>query len=188
MVEFIEGVSALLIFYAIAIVASLVLIVQFALALLGFDDIGAGELDGGDGMGFLSIRSLVGFFGGFGWTGVIMIESDQSLTAATLAGIGVGLVLMLSIAYIMKLIYSMAESGTIDLGNAVGQVGTVYVTVPGGQSGTGQVRLVIQGRLMMAPAMTRAPEHLRAEQKIRVTRLVDSRTLLVEPLGDSQGD
>ena len=183
MTEFFESLSALLAFYAIAIVASLVLVVQIALALLGFDDVDA-DLDAGGGMGFLSVRALVAFFGGLGWTGVIMLENGVSLPAATAAGIGAGLALMLMMAWIIRLIYSFQETGTIDLKNAIGQVGTVYVTVPARRSGTGRIRVAVQGRVKIAAALTGSGEPITAEKRVRVTDLVDSRTLLVEPLGE----
>jgi hypothetical protein len=179
-VEFLEGLSALLVFYSIAVLASLVLLIQIGLALLGFDEV---DVDAGDGLSFLSLRSLIGFLGGFGWTGVILLENGVSLPAATAVGIGVGFLFMLSIAYVMKALYSLGESGYIDLANAVGQVGTVYLTVPAGQAGSGPVRVLVQGRLMMASAQTRAGQSIPSERKIRVAGLIDSRTLLVEPLG-----
>ena len=188
MVEFLEGASGLLVFYSIAIIASLVLVVQIILAAFGFDDIDSVDLDVGNGLSFLSLRSLTGFFGGFGWTGVIMLENEASLGAAIAAGVVAGLLLMVSIAYLMKLIYSLGESGTIDFRNAVGQVGTVYMRVPASQSGPGQVRVMVQGRLTMVSAFTNAAEPIPAEKKIRVTAMVDSRTVLVEPLGGTGGE
>jgi hypothetical protein len=186
-VDFLEGISALLIFYVIAIAASLVLVVQIALAMLGFDDVDT-DLDVGDGMGFLSLRALVAFFGGLGWTGVILLDNGASLFAATAAGIGVGIVLMLVMAMIIRLIYSFQETGTIDLKNALGEVGTVYITVPPEQSGTGRVRVMVQGRLTIVAALTAASKPIPSERKVRVRDLVDSRTLLVEPLGEPTSD
>lgn len=186
MVDFIESMSALLMFYGIAIVASLVLVIQIGLALLGFDDVDGADLDAGDGLGFMSIRSLVGFFGGFGWTGVIMLENEASLPVATGAGVLVGALFMLSIAYVMKLLYSFGESGTIDINNAVGETGIVYITVPAGRSAPGQVRVLVQGRLTIFSALTSFPQPIPAESRIRVTGIVDSGTLLVEPLSHTK--
>jgi len=182
-VELVESISVVLIFYSVAILASLVLIIQIGLALFGFDDIdGAGDLDAGDGLGFVSLRSLVGFFGGFGWTGVIMLENDASLPAATGAAVVVGFLFMLLIASVMRLLYSLGESGTIDLNNAVGETGTVYITVPARRSGPGQVRVMVQGRLKIFSALTTAGAPIPAERRVLVTGLVDSGTLLVEPV------
>ena len=45
---------------------------------------------------------------------------------------------------------------------------------------------MVQGRLKIFSALTTAPESIRSERKIRVTGLVDSETLLVEPLDQKQ--
>ena len=176
----------LLVFYAIAILASLVLLVQLFLMLLGFDDLEAGDVALDDGAGFLSFRSLTGFFGGFGWTGVVMLENGASLMSAIGGGFGVGLILMFSVVFLMRFVYSLKENGTVDLNNAVGQVGTVHVSVPPSESGAGRVRVMVQGRLKVVSAHTRSVERIPVGRKVTVQRLLDPVTLLVEPLGETE--
>ena len=166
-----------------AILASLVLVVQIVLMAFGFDD--TEGLDAGDGLSLISFRSLTGFFGGFGWAGVLMLENGSSMVAATGVGFGVGLVLMASVAYVMKVLHSLKESGTIDFAAAIGEVGTVYVSIPAAQTGGGQVRVMVQGRLKVVPAYTKSSTSITSERKVRVIALVDSGTLLVEPLGET---
>ncbi len=140
MPDFFASGTPLLIFYSMAILASIVLVIQIVLMLFGFDgdgDVGLEDLGESEGLGFLSVRSVTGFFGGFGWMGVIMLENGSALPVAIAAGVGVGGVLMLSGAYLMKMLYSLRESGTIDFENAIGQVGTVYLPVPANESGPG---------------------------------------------------
>jgi hypothetical protein len=86
----------------------------------------------------------------------------------------------------MKFLYAFGESGTLDFRNAVGQVGTVYLTVPARRGGPGQVRVIVQGRLKVVQAFTESPTPLPAQSKIKVSGLIDSRTLLVDPLGDTK--
>ena len=171
----------LVIFYSIAILASFFLVVQIILMAFGVGD-GDVDLDVGDGLDFFSVRSLTGFFGGFGWAGVIMLENGSSLIAATGVGVVAGSVLMLSVAYLMKVLYSLKESGTIDLNNAVGQTGTVYLTIPHSESGAGKVRVMVQGRLKIVAACTTSREPIPTERKVTVQGLLDPTTLLVEPL------
>ena len=93
----------LLVFYSMAILASIILVIQVVAMLFGFDgdsDFRMDDLGEADGLGFISVRSLTGFFGGFGWMGVIMLEGGFALPVATAAGVGVGGVLMLSVAYL----------------------------------------------------------------------------------------
>ena len=169
-------------FYAIAIVASLVLVVQLLLLLVGFDDLGGGEAAFDDAANFISVRSLTGFFGGFGWTGVIMLENGASLPTAIAGGFGVGLVLMFSVVFLMRFVYSLRESGTVDLNNAIGQVGTVHVSVPPNESGAGRVQVLVQGRIKVVSAHTRSAERIPAGRNVVVRALADPLTLLVEPV------
>ena len=187
MLEFFTGLTGpIVVFYAMAILASLVLVVQIVMMAFGFDDLGDVEgLDAGDGLSLISFRSLTGFFGGFGWAGVLMLENGSSMVAATGVGFGVGLVLMVSVAYVMKVLHSLKESGTIDFAAAIGEVGTVYVSIPAAESGGGQVRVMVQGRLKVVPAYTKSSTSITSERKVRVVALVDSGTLLVEPLGET---
>ena len=53
------------------------------------------------------------------------------------------------------------------------------------EGGGGQVELMIQGRLMMAEAYTKATWNLKPNSKAKVVALVGRSTLLVEPLTNS---
>jgi hypothetical protein len=173
----------LAIFFGIAFIATAVLLLQIALMIFGLDHVfGVEDLAAGDGMGIISVRSITGFFGGLGWTGVIALRKGMSVPAATIVGTLVGVVLMLSVALFMKLIYSLRESGTLDYNNAIGHVGTVYIAIPANQQGPGKVRVLVQGRVTIIAAFTESEEKIPTQQKVKVVGLIDERTLLVEPL------
>ena len=170
------------VFWGIALVSSLVLLVQVAMTLFGLDDLGVDDLDT-DGLGLLSFRSVTGFFGGLGWIGLLALRGGWSVPLATLVGSAAGGILMLSVAMLMRFLYSLRESGTLDYKNAIGQIATVYISVPARQQGTGQVRVQVQGRLTVVAAQTRAAESISSQRRVKVVDLVDQRTLLVEPIG-----
>lgn len=89
--------------------------------------------------------------------------------------------MMLSVALLMKTLYSLKESGTIDYNTAVGKVGTVYLPIPPNQTGPGQIRIMVQGRMRVVPAYGDSKNTIASQQKVRVVRLLDPRTFLVEP-------
>lgn len=180
--------SALAVYWAIALIASAILVLQILAMVLGFGDLDSSDFDeldleGADGSGYISFRSLTGFFGGFGWTGVILLEGGASFLVATGAGLVVGAALMFAVASFMRFIYSLRESGTINYANAIGQVGTVYLPIPPLESGPGQVQVLVQGRMKIVAAYAKAPETIPSASKVRVLALVDTGTVLVEPLG-----
>ena len=179
------------IFYAIGIFSLAVLVLQILLTLVGVghhdaDFSGHADHDHDTGMGLLTVRTVTAFFVGFGWAGVIMINKGYSMIAAIAVGAGTGLVFLLATAFLIRnLLRLQSSGGNIDYNNAIGTVGTVYVTIPGAEAGGGQVELNIQGRLMTVGAYTKAASALRPNSKVKVVGLVGGSTLLVEPLTNS---
>jgi hypothetical protein len=179
------------IFYAIGLFSLAVLLLQILLTLVGVghhdaDFSGHSDHDHDTGMGLLTVRTVTAFFVGFGWAGVIVLNKGYSMIAAIAAGAGTGLVFLLATAFLIRnLLRLQSSGGNIDYNNAIGVVGTVYVTIPGAEAGGGQVEVNIQGRLMTVGAFTKAAAALRPNSKIKVVGLIGGSTLLVEPLTNS---
>lgn len=178
------------IFYAIGIFSLGVLVIQILLTLVGLDHHGDADLSGhGDhdsGMGLLSIRTITAFFVGFGWTGAIMLNHGYSVVAAIAAGTVTGAAFLLATWFLItNLLRLQSSGGNVDYNNAIGSVGTVYTTIPAAEAGGGQIELMLQGRLMMAEAYTRAAWNLKPNSKAKVIALIGRNTLLVEPLTNS---
>ena len=76
----------------------------------------------------------------------------------------------------------LQSSGNLEYGNAVGTVGTVYSTIPAAEAGSGQLEVMVQGRLITAEARTQSSPALKPGTQARVIALVGQSTLLVEPL------
>jgi len=184
------------IFYTLGILATLVLFLQFVMMFFGFGDhdvSGGHDLHVGgvhtgqggvhtDGLNIVSVRTVTAFFFGFGWAGVLAIKQGFSTLGATLIAIVVGALFMAIVYSLMRFVYGLRASGTVDYNNAVGLVGDVYVTVPAKRSGSGQVQILVQGRVRFVPALTEANRDLPGGSKIKVVKLIDQNTLLVEPL------
>ena len=177
------------IFYAIGLFSLAVLLLQILLTLVGVghhDADFSGHGDHDTGIGLLTVRTVTAFFVGFGWTGAIMLNRGHSMPAAILAGAGVGAAFLLTTGFLIRnLLRLQSGGGNVDYNNAVGLVGTVYTTVPAAEAGGGQIELMIQGRLMMAEAYTKAGWNLKPNSKARVIALIGRSTLLVEPLTNS---
>jgi len=174
------------IFYAIGLFSLAVLLLQILLTLVGVghhdaDFSGHGAHD--TGIGLLTVRTVTAFFVGFGWTGAIMLNRGYSMTAAIMAGAAVGAAFLLTTGLLIRnLLRLQSSGGNVDYNNAIGMVGTVYTTIPAAEAGGGQIELMIQGRLMMAEAYTKAARSLSPNSKAKVVALIGRSTLLVEPL------
>lgn len=173
------------IFYAIGIIALLFLMVQVFFSLFaGMDDMHDIH-DGGahsSGLSIFSIRGITAFFLGFGWAGVIAIKAGWGVPAAIGVGIVAGGVMMLAIFLVMTSMLRLQSNGTLNFSNAVGQIATVYVTIPANGKAGGQVELLIQGRLTMAEALFRGGGPLPPGTKVKIVEKLSHATLVVEPL------
>ncbi|MDP3849458.1 MAG: NfeD family protein [Luteolibacter sp.] len=149
----------------------------------GFGDVGAG--DHSSGLSIFSIRGVTAFFLGFGWTGVICTKAGMGLPLTILLAVLAGGALMAAIMLLMMSFLRMQSSGTLNYQNAVGQMGTVYVTIPPAQRGGGQVETMIQGRLVTAEALQKGGEPLAPGTKVIVVEKIGTSTLIIEPIHES---
>lgn len=169
--------TALQIFYCIAIPATLVLVVQTILMFFGFGDnadadaeVSDGVSDDGifgensvseaesdfdvEGLRIFTLRGIVAFFVVFGWVGVVMLSAEIPLAiTVAVAAVG-GFAIMLLLAFLTKMMMKLRNNGNVDLRNAVGTAGRVYLTIPPARSGEGKVELVLQGSLVERAAVT----------------------------------
>jgi hypothetical protein len=172
------------IFYGIAIIATIVLIGQIVLGLVGFDHALDVEMstDHSSGLGVLSVQSVATFFVGFGWIGALWLSRGYGLTVALLSGSVIGVTLMAGMIFLMRWLLRLQDSGTLDYQNAIGLAGTVYVVVPPNRAPGGQVEVLFQGRTVFADALTDSVEPIKTGSRIRVIAVVAPTTLIVEPV------
>jgi hypothetical protein len=127
----------------------------------------------------LTVQTIVAFLAFFGLTGVGVLRSGGSTTSATSMGVIVGFGVMYGVAYLMMMLKGMERSGNVDIRNAVGQEGRVYLKVPAENAGAGKVTVDLQGRRMEFQARTPGAE-LPTGSKVLVSRIVDNRTVEVQ--------
>ncbi len=184
------------VFYGVGIIGSVILVIQLAMTLLGAGhdgdladghvDIDGMDIDGHDladhssGLQVLSTRTVVAFMTGFGWTGAFALRQGLSMPLALLAAVVVGGLLMWLVFLLMRMLFGLRQSGSLDYRNAVGQVGSVYVKIPPSREGEGQVQVLVQGRLSTVNACTPEAEAIPSGRQVLVTGLVPPRTLIVE--------
>jgi len=127
----------------------------------------------------LSFQGLTAFFMMFGLVGLAMMKQTgqgpvPSLFAAVAAGAGTVWV----IGLIFREAGSLQTSGNIDLRNAIGQEGEIYLTIP--SSGTGKARVTVQERSRIYDAVSTSKEQIKTGQRIRVVDVTAQDVLVVE--------
>ena len=184
-------------FYGIGIMFSAVLVIQTVMLMFGMDhglshgvDIPHGDGGGGAdcaGIHVLSVRTIIAFFVGFGWGGAAAVAHGAGTAVALLLATASGALFMYGVFWLMRALFAMRYSGTLNYDTITGQVGSVYVAIPPAQTGNGQIEIMIQGRVQMLSACTKVDEKIPTHAKVRVVGTFDAQTLLVEPANAGTG-
>ncbi len=140
--------------------------------------------DGGNPADFgsfrlLTIQTMVTFLAVFGWVSIICVSSGLNSAASIAIGAVSGLAMMFVVAKIVQMSRKLAESGTLNLRNAIGETASVYVPIPSKHDGTGKVTLQVQGRFGEFDAMNAGDAPLPTGTQVLVTDVVGD-TLVVE--------
>ena len=135
---------------------------------------------GDSGLRLFTVRGLVAFFAVLGWTGLTLsrggIAPSLALIFALLAGFGA----LLLVAYVMKWLYKSQHNGNMDLRNALGVSGTVYITIPPARADQGKVNLMLQGQYCELSAVTDQETPIATGTEITVVGISGANTLVVK--------
>lgn len=170
-------------FFVIAVVSSAFLGIQILMLMFGgdmeFDS--DTDVDATDGGGFLSIRSLTAFFGGFGWAGLAARQAGWSGVASIATGFVVGAGMFVIIGFLFMQARKLTSSGNVDYETTVGSIGTVYVTVPPSRAAGGKIETTASGRVSIVGAITEAEQPIATRTRVEILAVVDASTVLVRP-------
>lgn len=203
--------------YCIAVPASLILIIQTVMMLLGLGDGGEGinpsdtsgldmpdvdfdvSVDGGissDGADLsghdisnpsdiadfrlLSVQSVIAFLCIFGWSGITAIANGMPEWASLVLAAVLGFAAMLLVAKIIQWSSKLAQNGTFNMKNLLGESGTVYIPIPPKGNGSGKINISCGERFMEFDAISNDTEMIATGVSVRVTDIISGSILVVE--------
>lgn len=198
-------------FVCIAIPATVIMIIQIITMLVGLGG-GTGDIDGADadvdldgdgapdfdadtdvdadgdtpdaGLSVFTFRGIVAMLCIMGWSGLVFLNPLLGIhkILGFLITFALGALTLVLVALAMKGIYKLQQSGNLDLHNAIGKVGQVYLTVPQNGKGSGKVSLTVQDQYKEFTAITAAEEPIKTGAYVRVVSLSEAGVLVVEPI------
>ena len=141
-----------LLFASAALVGGLLFIAWFFLLMIGglagglLDGVGV-DVDMGADLSFkaFTFQGIVAFVLMFGLVGLALSRSDQHQMVALLAGTAAGGASMWTMGKMFQVFYSVQSSGNMNIDNAVGKNGTVYMRIKPGE--VGQIQVEVQGAM-----------------------------------------
>ena len=188
------------VFAGFGIVGTAVLILQTVMLLFGLghdgmdsdadldaDLDGDGDVDtiadgnGLDGLRLFTVRGFVAFFSISGWLGVFLLSTALPYFISILLSIIGGFVAMIFVAWAFKKALTLQDNGTLQMSNAIGRTGRVYLRIPANRQGCGKITILIQDQQRELDAVTPAEQEIPVGTSVRVVD-VDQETLIVEPV------
>ena len=175
------------VFLYCAVAGGTLLVVQFLMLLVGLGgdadgaDLGDVGHDQGTFLKLFSLQTLTTFATFFGLVGLGTQRLGWSPLSVGVAASAAGIAALWLVARFMHGLALLQSHGNVDLANAVGHTGRVYLRVPGHGEGQGRVRLAVQGRTVECRAISRAGE-IPTGAEIRVLEHTDGGLLVVEPV------
>lgn len=132
---------------------------------------------------FISLKNIVAFFTMFGWSGLGFLNAGLSAWLVILLSVACGLLMMLAMASLFYFMSKLTENGTLNMKNAIGHLGEVYLPIPGKRGGIGKVQLTVQNSLRTLDAITDDPDNIATSSIIEVMDVIDEQILLVKRNG-----
>lgn len=182
-----------IIYWASTIIGGTLFILRLVTMFLGGDMTGDGldtDLDAGGhevsgdqaesntNFNLLSLQGLTSFFLMFGLVGLTLLKADQPVWVTVIGGATAGLVTVFLTGLIFTQMKRLQAEGTINIRNAIGQDGSVYLSIP--KNGTGQVQVIVQGSLKIFDAVAKSESMIATGEKVHVVGVESGNTLVVE--------
>jgi hypothetical protein len=181
------------IYLVCAVAGGTILAIRILMMLFGLDHGDAGDFDTsldldhdgladvGDGSGsiftFLSIQSISGFFTMFGLVGLGLLQINASNMLSLVGALAAGVFTAWCTGMIFLAMRRLQSEGTLVIGNAVGQTGTVYLTIP--ETGTGSVNVTVQGSLRTLDAVSQGGHRIPTGSIVKVVGITAGKILVV---------
>ncbi len=137
------------------------------------------EASAATGLHLFTMQGLITFFAVFGWSGLAMMKSGVLNVAAVALAIVFGLVAMFLVALLFRAMLRLQQDGTMDIRNALGKSGTVYMNIPANREHSGKVNIVIQEQLMELDAVTDEDSPIKTGSEVTVIGISNGNSLIV---------
>lgn len=127
---------------------------------------------------FRTVAAAITFFGLGGLTArYYQMPDSSSFVVAVLAGCSA----LYLVGMLMKTMLKLKADGTVRIEKAIGQIGRVYLAIPGKNGGSGKVTLTVQNRTVECQAMT-AQNEIATGSAVQVIAVLGPNLVEVSPV------
>jgi membrane-bound ClpP family serine protease len=125
-----------------------------------------------------SVKVIGSFIMGFGAGGAIAAHYGMGSLPASFVGLAVGFLMGLIMYWVMRLIYGQQSTSVVTTSTAVGEIGTVTITI--GRHGTGEVALTLRGQHRSFLASSADTNAIPKGRQVRVVHTTGSQLVVRE--------
>ena len=187
--EFFSAMDPLLkTFWFLAIPVSVVFIIQTIMTFMGMDSHDGATADfdsnltGTDApFQLFSLRNLINFLLGVGWTGVSFYSTISNPVLLILLALAVGILFVLLFFVVIKQLKRLAEDNSFQMTETLNKTAEVYTPIPAGRNGKGKILLSVRGSVHELEAMTDG-DRIESGKVVKVIRIDNSDIFIVELL------
>jgi hypothetical protein len=178
------------IFFIIAAPATLILIIQTLMLIFGggfegpdagFDSDVSGAWESADasdiqasdtsGLRLFSMNGILTFLTVFGWSGVFLLGMDVNVVFAGAISAVLGFGALVGMAFMIRSLMKLSESGNLNYRKALGKSARVYLTIPPVGKGQGKISMMLGETLGEFPAVTEGSEPIPTGTVVRIVDL-----------------
>ncbi len=182
------------VYWALAAISSFIFIIQAIMTFIGFDadsdvDIAnapdeipaSGDADfDASGFHLFSVKTVICFILGFGWTGVLFWNSISNPILLGLLAAVVGLLFMSLIAFLLFQMMKLNKDNTFRIEQVIGLPADVYLRIPAGRKQSGKITVALNGSTHELEALSDTA--IPTGSKVRIKEIIQAETVLVEPI------
>lgn len=180
------------VYWILAAISSIIFIIQAIMTFIGFDadsDVDMSTApdqipESGDaafdaaGFHLVSVKSVICFILGFGWTGVLCWNYIPNRVLLGLLAVVVGLIFMSLIAFLLFQMMKLNRDNTFRVEQTIGLPADVYLRIPGNRKQTGKITVSLNGSTHELEALS--DTDIPTGAKVRIKEIVQAETVLVE--------
>lgn len=173
------------VYFYIAIIGTVLLIVQIIMMLFSFgggadadtdaDFGGDGDFDSPDGdlgISLFTLKGITSFLAIGGWVGLLVLQiNSENIALSVILGIVCGFAAMLLVALVMRALYKLQSSGNFDKEKLLGREATVYVSIAPNRGGRGKITLTAQGAYTELDAVTDEDTRIAVDERVLITEI-----------------
>ncbi len=185
------------VFFYIAVIGTVLLVVQIILMLVSFggdadadgDFGGDGDFDtpdGGLGVSLFTLKGITAFFAIGGWVGLLILQiNPENIALAIIVSLVSGLFSMVLVALALRGIAKLQCNGNLDKEKLIGKEATVYVSIAPSRSGRGKIVLTAQGAYTELDAVTDDTDRIPVDERVVISE-IGADYMVVKRLAEKQ--